>query len=253
MRLSLQNGEWEIMKQKNRLTAVIAGVLALLLTACAGASPAAQEPSPAAEEPAPTLGRTSGTEDAAYAGYQFSGADPWGGALTVTVTDITDGEMDWTFTDSFEDHTLYQVQRKTAIQDETAAFDIQGKDVEHEGVSFVYQGMLVLKDGKLTVIFDSGAVTDGASAYHDAAALADGANQAVLDKTADGPYMPYTVQSGDSVHSIAKAHGISTKDLCILNQIVIIETAKAHGYEFADVTEYAKYLFPGEELLVPKQ
>ena len=61
----------------------------------------------------------------------------------------------------------------------------------------------------------------------------------------------YTVQEGDSIHSIAEAHGLSTKDLCILNQTVIIETAKAHGLEFDEVTEYAKYLYPGEVLLVP--
>lgn len=56
-----------------------------------------------------------------------------------------------------------------------------------------------------------------------------------------------------TVRSIAEEFGISTKDLAILNQTVIIETAQAHGHQFDDVIEYAKYLFPGEELLVPKK
>ena len=109
----------------------------------------------------------------------------------------------------------------------------------------------------MTVTFDSGAVTnastEGDSTYRIAEALSGSGlpDQVVLGRTVDGPYVSYTVQSGDSIHSIAKAHGISTKDLCILNQVVIIETAKSHGYEFEDVTEYAKYLYPGEVLLVP--
>lgn len=36
-----------------------------------------------------------------------------------------------------------------------------------------------------------------------------------------------------------------------MNQTVIIETAQKNGYQFDDVTEYAKYLFPGEVLVVP--
>ena len=37
----------------------------------------------------------------------------------------------------------------------------------------------------------------------------------------------------------------------ILNQLVIIETAKSHGLESDDITEHARYLYPVEELLVP--
>jgi len=249
------------MKKYKKLVFVIVGILALMLAACAKDAAAPETAAPAPETAAPAtgglLGQPSANGSAEYAGYQFSGPEPWGGTLTITIVSIHDGAMDWSFTDSFEGHTLYQVQRETALSDGTASFDVQGKDVEHENVSFAYQGTLELKDGKLTVSFHSGAVTEeaaeGSSVYHDVASLSDSANQVVLDRTADGPYMIYTVQSGDSVHSIATAHGISTKDLCILNQIVIIETAKAHGYEFDDVTEYAKYLFPGEELLVPMQ
>ena len=250
--------------KKNRILAfVMAALLALLLCACAkdvpapetGAAPTAA-PS-AAPAPGGLLGQSQEQDSDEYDGYQFSGQDPWGGSLSVTILSIRDGKMDWSFTDSFEGNTLYQVQKETELQDGKADFDLQGKDVEHDNVSFAYQGALELKDGKLSVSFRSGSVTEesaeGSSVYHAVEALSEGTNQVLLERTADGPYMTYVVQSGDSVHSIATAHGISTKELCILNQIVIIETAKAHGYEFEDVTEYAKYLFPGEELLVPKQ
>lgn len=130
--------------------------------------------------------------------------------------------------------------------------------MEQPNFSFAYTGTLTLHDGKLTVSFLSGAMTssdapEGSAAEHSVESLSGQSNQVTLDRTADGPYRKYVVQSGDSVHSIAQAHGISTKDLCILNQIVIMETAKSYGYVFEDVTEYVKYLFPGEELLVPKQ
>ena len=236
------------MKHTSKLLLVLLAILVLLLAAC-GKEPAETGPAGGG-----LLVQSNENGNGDYAGYQFSGQEPWGGTLTVTVMNIADGKMDWSFVDSFEGHTLYQVQKGTALQDGTAAFDIQGKDVEQQNVSFHYQGSLELKDGKLTVTFNAGAVTDeGGAALHDAASLSSPANQAVLEKAASGPYMVYTVQSGDSVHSIGKAYGISTRDLCILNQVVIIETAKAHGYEFDDVTEYAKYLFPGEELLVPKK
>lgn len=78
-------------------------------------------------------------------------------------------------------------------------------------------------------------------------------NKVVLIKTADDNLTTYTVKEGDSIHSIAKKCGISTKELAILNQTVIIETAQAYGYQFDDVIEYAKYLFPGEKLMVPKK
>jgi len=28
---------------------------------------------------------------------------------------------------------------------------------------------------------------------------------------------------------------------------------RAHGYQFDDVTEYAKYLYPGEVLIIPEK
>lgn len=238
------------MKHRNKLAAVMSGALVLLLAACGTATSAGED---AAEIYTPT----DEMDYVDYAGFQFSGADPWDGTLTVTIRSILDGTMDWTFTDSFEDHTLYQVQTDTVLENGTAAFDIQGEDAEQENVTFAYRGTLELKDGTVVVTLESGGVTEespeGGSSYHMAEALAESglSNRVVLERTADGPYQNYTVQEGDSVHTIAEEYGLSTKDLCILNQTVIIETAKAHGLEFDEVTEYAKYLYPGEVLLVP--
>ncbi len=259
------------MKMKAKLLLGTAGILTLLLAACGNptsptqtaaptealSSAAGESAAPSSEAPPVLLGQGSESLESEYAGYQFSGTDPWEGRLTVTVIDIAEGAVDWSFVDSYEGHTLYQLQKAAPLEGDTVEFDIQGQDVEQEGVSFAYRGSLELKDGGLTLRLQSGSVTtqsaEGESSDRIAEALSQEARELRLEKTADGPYMRYTVQSGDSAHSIAEAFGISTKELCILNQIVIMETAKAHGYVFEDVTEYAKYLFPGEELLVPKR
>lgn len=196
---------------------------------------------------------------AEYVGTQFSGQDPWGGILTITVRSIVDGEMDWTFTDVFDNHTLYQEQGKTLIQDGKAEYSIQGKDVENENVSFSYEGTMELSEGQITFSFIKGSVTTSSSEGDSDARMAEAlegsgiANEVVLVKAADDSLTTYTVQEGDSIHSIAEKYGISTKELAILNQAVIIETAQAHGYQFDDVIEYAKYLFPGEVLQVPNK
>ncbi|MCQ2529907.1 MAG: LysM peptidoglycan-binding domain-containing protein [Lachnospiraceae bacterium] len=196
---------------------------------------------------------------AEYVGAQFAGQDPWGGELTITVRSIVDGKMDWTFTDSFDDHTLYQEQSGTVIQDGSAEYSIEGKDAENKNVSFSYEGTMDLKEGQITFSFLKGSVTTKSSAGDSDFRMAEAlepsgiSNEVVLVKTADDRLTTYVVQSGDSIHSIAKEYGITTKELAILNQTVIIETAKAYGHEFDDVIEYAQYLFPGEELVVPKK
>lgn len=196
---------------------------------------------------------------AEYVGTQFAGKDPWNGELAITIRSIVDGKMDWTFTDSFDDHTLYQEQTETAIKDGSAEYRIQGKDVEDKNVSFSYEGTMELSDGQIIFSFLKGSVTtkssDGDSDARMAEALeASGiSSKVVLVKALDDNLTTYTVKEGDSIHSIAKQFDISTKELAILNQTVIIETAQAYGYQFDDVIEYAKYLFPGEKLMVPKK
>lgn len=199
----------------------------------------------------------SDAEYSEYAGYQFSGTDPWGGTLSITIRTIVDGKMEWTFTDVFDNHTLYQEQAGTVLEHGAAEFDISGSDVQDKDTTFEYRGTLELKDGRVIANLLSGSVMsdspEGGSASRMADALLDSglSTEVILEKPDPESLTTYTVQEGDSLHSIAEEFGISTKDLVVMNQTVIMETAKAHGYEFDDVTEYAKYLFPGEELIIP--
>ena len=201
----------------------------------------------------------SDSEYAGYVGAQFSGEDPWGGNLTVTVRSVVDGKMSWTFTDAFEDYTLFAELGETPVVDGVAEFDVQGKDVERDNVTFSYQGSMELKDGQLYFTFERGSMTtessEGGSASRMAEALEGSgiSSQVILAKAPDESLTAYTVKEGDSIHSIAEEYGISTRDLAIINQRVIIETAQSHGYEFDDVIKYAEYLFPGEVLLVPSK
>ena len=233
------------MKRRILFMISIIAVAALILAACGGSG----------NDKLPV----SDTEYADYVGTQFSGQDPWGGNLTITVLSIVNGEMDWTFTDAFEDHTLYQEQSKTQIQDGNAEYSLQGKDAENESVSFSYQGTMELRDGQITFRFLKGSVTTSSTEGDSDARIAEAleesgiSNEVVLAKAADDSMTTYTVQEGDSIHSIAEQFGITTKELAIINQTVIIETAQAHGHQFDDVIEYAKYLFPGEVLQVPKK
>lgn len=61
----------------------------------------------------------------------------------------------------------------------------------------------------------------------------------------------YIVQAGDTLHSIAEAHGTTTAQLALLNRNVIIKTAQEQGYYFDNPVLYAHYLFEGEELILP--
>ena len=71
------------------------------------------------------------------------------------------------------------------------------------------------------------------------------------DIKVDAGHKVYVVQAGDSLHSIAEAHGTTTAQLALLNRNVIIKTAQDNGYYFDNPVLYAHYLFEGEELLLP--
>lgn len=197
----------------------------------------------------------SDAEYSSYAGEWFRGEDPWGGNLTVMITGIVDGKMEWTFTDSFDDSTLYQAMKGTEVKDSAAVFDVHGNDAQNKKTAFRYQGTMELADGAVVMTFESGEVTkEDGSARRSVKELPDtDAARIRLEKPDRSELNTYTVQEGDSIHSIAEQYGISTKDLAIMNQSVIIETAREHGYQFDDVIEYAKYLFPGEVLVVPAE
>ena len=227
------------MKKRTVLKAVIPLALSFMLVGC----------STGTEKLA-----VSDPEYSEYVGSWFHGEDPWGGNLSVTIKSIVDGKMEWTFTDSYDNSTLYQEMKDTVVKDDAAAFDVQGNDAENKNTTFNYQGTMELKDGTVVMKFENGEVMEGGSSSTrnvnelGSSGLSD---QVTLAKPEGSELNTYTVQSGDSIHSIAKKYGISTRDLAIMNQTVIIETAQKNGYQFDDVIEYAKYLFPGEVLVVP--
>lgn len=138
------------------------------------------------------------------------------------IKSIVDGKMEWTFTDSFEQSTLYQEMKETVVQDHAASFDVQGNDAENRNTTFQYQGTMELKDGTIVMTFESGAVMtqqDGPP-VRDVKELAD-AGRVTLEKPDESELNTYTVKQGDSLHSIAEQYGISTKDLAIMKQTVI--------------------------------
>ena len=192
-----------------------------------------------------------------YVGAWFRGATPWGGKLTVTIKSIVGGKMEWSLTDSFDNETLYREIEETEVKNGAASFDVQGNAAEDKDTSFRYKGTMELKDGAVVMAFEYGEIVKGSqesgASVWDEKRMADAgiSNRVTLEKPDKSELNTYTVQSGDSLHIIAEKYGVTTKELAIMNQTVIIETAKAHGYEFDDVIEYAKYLFVGEELVVP--
>ena len=173
------------MKMQKSLSVLLVGAHATPLAACGNS------PTPAPTDSSMSLSQTSDAQYADYAGYQFSGKDPWEGTLSVTIRSIVDNDMEWTFTDTYENHTLYQAQKGTSLHDGMAEFDIHGKDVEHDNVSFDYRGTIELKDSNVIVTLLAGAVTEespeGGSSYHFAEALLSSglSNKVVLDKVAD--------------------------------------------------------------------
>ena len=103
------------------------------------------------------------------------------------------------------------------IQDGKTEYSIQGKDVENENVSFSYEGTMELSEGQITFSFIKGSVTTSSSEGDSDARMAEAlegsgiANEVILVKAADDSLTSYTVQEGDSIHSIAESMGSQPK------------------------------------------
>ena len=89
-----------------------------------------------------------------YVGYQFSGKDPWGNELAVTVRTIENDKITWTFTDVVGEGesslTLYN-ELSTDLKDNATSFNAKGNADDTN--TYDYTGTLTLKDGKLLVKF----------------------------------------------------------------------------------------------------
>ena len=126
-----------------------------------------------------------------YIGYQFSGKDPWGSELAITVRTLKDDKLTWTYTDVLGEGessvTVYN-ELTTDFKDGSTSFTVSG-ETEDKLYSFEYKGILTLKDGKLTVKLESGSLTsnsaEGGSSSHQVGPLEDAAKTVTLTKVVD--------------------------------------------------------------------
>ena len=125
-----------------------------------------------------------------YLGYQFSGKDPWGNELAVTIRTLEEDKLTWTFTDVVGEGetslTLYN-ELTTDFEDDKTAFTVKGNaDATY---TYEYTGTLKLADGKLTITFEKGALTsnspEGGSSSHQVEALEEATRTITLTKVVD--------------------------------------------------------------------
>ena len=126
-----------------------------------------------------------------YMGYQFSGKDPWGNLLEVTIRKIEGGKVEWTYTDLYgegkDSITLYN-ELSTDFKDGKTSFKLSGNtsDKKH---SYEYTGTLSLKDKKVVITYESGQLTtnssDGGSGSYQVGALEETNKTIILEKVID--------------------------------------------------------------------
>ena len=183
------------MKHVKTLIAVgCIGIAALSLAACSGGSqqPATPEtPSASSSSVAPAASSSSGTPAAAPAEYAdyigtYTGTDPWGGTLTLTITSIENGSLFATYSDDIED-TIYVCNLETMIDDDSAPFALAAFTNADDTAGFNYAGYMEFTgNGQIKFVYETGSVFDdseqgGYSAYH-AEALDEAAKTVTLTK-----------------------------------------------------------------------
>ncbi len=68
----------------------------------------------------------------------------------------------------------------------------------------------------------------------------------VVSSLGDGVF--YVVEEGDTLKSIADRHGMTVRDLFVLNSETIIQTANENGIICDDPSGYVNYIFAGMTL-----
>ena len=116
------------------------------------------------------------TEGSEYIGYTFSGTDPWGNSITVTLRSIDGDNLEWTITDLFDVGMIYK-EKSTPYYSGYTEWYIEGL-LDDDGVyAYSYSGNLQLMGGGVQLTFESGEVTSqseyGGSTSYNVAALAD--------------------------------------------------------------------------------
>ena len=102
-------------------------------------------------------------EAVSYDGNSYSGKDPWGNDITVTVKSLEDDNMDWTLTviiGEGEDAVTLTDDYSNELVNDEFSFDVSGNAAGNDHVSYAYSGLLSLVDGKIEMTFNEGNITE---------------------------------------------------------------------------------------------
>lgn len=138
-----------------------------------------------------------------YMGKQYTGQDPWGNPLYVTLKGIEGNEVSFAYESVIgegEYTRTFLAESSGELKDGAIPFHITATAKEYEAMHLDYSGHLTLKDGRLFVTYDAGSVveesTEGGSAGYQALGLEG------EDKTVE--LRPY--------HSASENHGFAPAD-----------------------------------------
>ena len=124
-------------------------------------------------------------------GNQYSGQDPWGGELSITIRSISDTSLSWSFTDVFGNSTLYNEMADSPIYNGHVDFYVEGQDLYNASITYNYSGTLDFVDNQIVVTFLAGEVDEnspeGGSSSRHVAALEPGRNVVVLKNNSAAP------------------------------------------------------------------
>lgn len=113
-----------------------------------------------------------------YMGKHYTGEDPWGSPLSVTLKKITGNEVSFIYEAAIsaaEYTRTFLTESSGELKGGTVPFHITATAKEYEAMHLDYSGYLTLKDGSLFVTYDEGSVVEesmeGGSAGYQAAGL----------------------------------------------------------------------------------
>ena len=113
-----------------------------------------------------------------YMGKQYTGQDPWGNRLSVTLKETTGNEVSFAYESVIgegEYTRTFLTESSGEWKDGTIPFHVAAAAKEYAAMHLDYSGHLTLKDGRLFVSYDAGSVveesTEGGSAGYQALGL----------------------------------------------------------------------------------
>ena len=120
-----------------------------------------------------------------YSGRQYTGEDPWGNPLSITLQGMDGSEVFYEYKAVIGEgeHTrTFMTESSGALSDGVMPFHVTATAKEYEAMLLDYSGTLTLADGSIFVTYDTGSVveesTEGGSAGYQALGL-EGENKTV--------------------------------------------------------------------------